>query len=123
MENTKQAVLRRLFSGVEQTNAGESSNRWVRNQRADKSSAAAGLPSRGIPVTGSVRERAKAFEARYAADSSAYVPSPTPPGSVGQKPLPRAAKTSTDKAAYAIAAVPQAAIRESTACPRAHLLR
>lgn len=47
-------------------------------------------------MTGSVRERAKAFEERYAGNSNAYVPTSTPPGSAGQRPQHRAAKTSGD---------------------------
>lgn len=44
---------------------------------------------KGIPATGSVRERAKAFEERYAADSSAYVPFPSrESGSAGQRRMP-----------------------------------
>lgn len=99
MENTKHAVLRKLFTGVEQ---GEPANRWGKNQRAGKSSNNAGpavVPSRGIPVTGSVRERAKAFEERYAGNSNAFVPCPTPTGSAGQRPAHRVAKTSGDRTA------------------------
>lgn len=97
MENSKHAVLCKLFTGVEQSQS-ESSNRWGKNQRAGKSSsnAVSVNPGRGIPVTGSVRERAKAFEERYAVNSSAYVPCPTPPGSAGQRPQQRVAKTSED---------------------------
>lgn len=121
MENSKHAVLRKLFTGTEQSsNPGESSNRWGKMQRAGKSSSngTAAVPAgsdilgRGIPVTGSVRERAKAFEERYAVNSNAYVPAPTPPGSAGQRPVQRLAKTSGD----GIATAPRAAPSESRQC-------
>lgn len=113
MENSKHAVLRKLFTGVEQSSTGEAANRWGKNQRPSKSSNTTNVAAvnlgRGIPVTGSVRERAKAFEERYAGNSNAFVPCPTPTGSAGQRPLNRVAKTSGDRTASSVPASDQPA--------------
>jgi hypothetical protein len=111
MENSKHAVLRKIFTGVDNNNNNNnnemSSNRWGRTSKSSSNNSNNNsnfMPAsnKGIPVTGSVRERAKAFEERYAGNSAAFVPCPTPEGSAGQssrQAQQRVVKSSIDRQA------------------------